>query len=134
MITLLIPELEAKNIKFNTLFPMTDIAFQGDPNLLEQVLINLIKNAIDAIAEKELPQIDIAVNKAGNHKVSIQVADNGCGIKEEMLEQIFVPFFTTKEEGSGIGLSLSRQIVRLHKGKMEVQSIEGEGTRVTILL
>lgn len=113
--------------------PISDINFQGDPNLLEQVLINLIKNAADAVTGEEQPQVDLAVSKSGA-KVIIQVSDNGCGIKQEMMEQIFVPFFTTKEEGSGIGLSLSRQIIRLHKGSMEVQSIEGEGTRVSIIL
>lgn len=132
--TLMKPEVDAKNIKLNILVPPTTVSFQGDPNLLEQVLINLIKNAIDALSEVAAPQIDLLVQRAGNHKIMIQVADNGSGIKEEMMEQIFVPFFTTKDTGSGIGLSLSRQIIRLHKGKMEVQSIEGEGTKVSLIL
>lgn len=132
--TLFRPELEEHGIAFSVDLQPDDITFQGDPALLEQVLINLIKNAMDAVREREKPKIQVFVQKLANGKIVIQVADNGSGIDAEQLEQIFVPFYTTKESGSGIGLSLSRQIIRLHKGNIEVQSVVGEGTAVKLTL
>jgi len=131
--TLFRPELESKGIKLETGFPAHPVTFQGDPSLLEQVLINLVRNAADALAGRENPRIQINVQKAGT-KSQIIVADNGQGIPEEAIEQAFVPFFTTKKEGSGIGLSLSRQIMRMHKGTIGLHSVEGEGTVVTLTL
>ena len=132
--TLFRPKIEEEKIDFQVALPLTDVTFQGDPALLEQVLINLVKNAIDAISGRPDPNIRIGLQKLASGKVFIQVADNGCGIEKEDLEQIFVPFYTTKDHGSGIGLSLSRQIMRLHKGNIEVQSAVGEGTVVTLTL
>ena len=102
-------------------------------NLLEQVLINLAKNALHAVAGSENPTIHLHLNRNQDGRATIQVADNGKGIPEEQLDQIFVPFYTTKPEGSGIGLSLSRQIMRLHKGRIEVHSVVGEGTVVSLV-
>ena len=130
--TLMTPDLDKHQVKFEKHFPPTKVSFHGDPHLLEQVLINLVKNAIDAVKEKENPRIIASTNSTGQGKVIMQITDNGPGIPEEVMEQVFVPFYTTKEEGSGIGLSLSRQIVRMHKGNLELQSEEGEGTVVTI--
>lgn len=110
------------------------MTFQGDPNLLEQVVINLVKNAMDALLEQEHGSIHVHLVKNSNGKVNIQVADNGPGIPKDKLDQIFIPFYTTKETGSGIGLSLSRQIMRLHKGSLEVQSVEGQGTIFTMTI
>lgn len=132
--TLFSPKIEETGIHFELAFPPTDVTFQGDPALLEQVLINLVKNAIDAVSSRPEPHIKIILQKMANGRVFIQVGDNGCGIEKENLEQIFVPFYTTKDHGSGIGLSLSRQIMRLHKGNIEVQSVVGEGTVVTLTL
>ena len=126
--TLFKSDLETYQIQFNLHLPPGEVTFYGDPNLLEQVLINLVKNAMDAVKEEDAPQIDVYMQMQTNRKVTIQVIDNGPGISQEMMEQIFVPFFTTKKEGSGIGLSLSRQIMQLHKGNIDVQSAEGEGT------
>ncbi len=130
--TLMTPDLEKNHVKFERHFPPSKVSFHGDPHLLEQVLINLFKNAIDAVKDREAPRIIASTNSTGKGKIMMQVIDNGAGIPEEVLEQIFVPFYTTKEEGSGIGLSLSRQIIRMHKGNLELQSTEGEGTTVTI--
>ncbi len=132
--TLFMAELESRKIDLRLDLPPTPVTFQGDPNLLEQVLINLIKNAADALKESDDPVIDVSLQKHPDGKVIFRVSDNGEGIPVDMMEQIFVPFFTTKEEGSGIGLSLSRQIIRLHKGDLELQSAQGEGTVVTITL
>lgn len=100
----------------------------ADKMLVEQVLINLIKNAIQAFGEKTDRQIVMAAyqNETGN--VLISVKDNGTGIEPEALEKIFIPFFSTKKTGSGIGLSLSRQIMRQHEGNISVKSVLGEGT------
>ena len=132
--TLLKSDLKSKNITVNLHFPPGPVTFQADPNLLEQVLINLIKNAMDAVREEEKPQIDIYLQMLPSHKITIQIIDNGSGIPEETMEHIFVPFYTTKREGSGIGLSLSRQIMRMHKGNIDLQSAEGQGTVVMLTL
>ena len=129
--TLFKAELEGRGIELKTSFPMHPVSFQADPALLEQVLINLVRNAADAVSGRVNPMIQVKVQKAGS-RPEIIVVDNGQGISEEAMEQIFVPFFTTKKEGSGIGLSLSRQIMRMHKGTIEIHSVEGEGTVVTL--
>lgn len=132
--TLFMADLASKKVELKLELPSNPVTFQGDPNLLEQVLINLIKNAADSLKERENPVIDLSIQKHPDGKVIFRVSDNGYGIPVDMMDQIFVPFFTTKEDGSGIGLSLSRQIIRLHKGDLDLQSVEGEGTVVTISL
>ncbi len=104
---------------------------QADGMLLQQVLINLVKNAIEAFGEKPDPLIRLSAQTLADHTV-IEIMDNGNGIPLVAMENIFVPFFTTKEKGSGIGLSLSRQIIRMHGGSLDVQSIPGSHTIFTI--
>jgi nitrogen fixation/metabolism regulation signal transduction histidine kinase len=99
----------------------------ADPMLLEQVLINLITNSIHALKERETPRIQILVYPVDN-QIIIEVKDNGKGVPKKELSEIFIPFFTTKKEGSGIGLSLSKQIMSLHGGSIRVQSTENVGT------
>jgi signal transduction histidine kinase len=96
----------------------------ADGSLLEQVLINLTKNAIESLDGVEHPIVTLEASSS-NDQVLIQVFDNGQGIPPDMIDDIFVPFFTTKQKGSGIGLSLSRQIVHLHGGSLTVQSVPG---------
>jgi len=100
----------------------------ADKHMIEQVLINLIKNAIQAFDEQD--DKHIALNAYTNEKgrVVIRVKDNGPGIDPEALDKIFIPFYSTKKTGSGIGLSLSRQIMRRHEGSITVKSTVGEGT------
>jgi nitrogen fixation/metabolism regulation signal transduction histidine kinase len=105
-----------------------DMSIKADPELIEQVVINLVKNAVEALENRNEPAVGISAEKIDRAGVRIRICDNGPGIEEEVLEQIFIPFFSTKEEGSGIGLSLSRQIMKLHRGRIECQSIPGEGT------
>jgi nitrogen fixation/metabolism regulation signal transduction histidine kinase len=93
-----------------------------DPRLIEQVLINLVLNAFQALDKQAAARIELRGRLDERGKVIIQVADNGPGIMAEMLDRIFTPFFTTKQNGSGIGLSLSRQIMRLHRGTISVRS------------
>ena len=126
------PVFEKNDIQFNAQLSQSPVIFQADVELIEQVIINLVKNAIDAVKEAKPPTITISTQRTKQGKAILQVADNGQGIEQEMLEQIFVPFYTTKEEGSGIGLSLSRQIMQLHKGRISAQSVVGEGTVFTL--
>lgn len=99
----------------------------ADPELIEQVLLNLIKNAKEALTEADNPAVEVNANYENNHVV-ITVKDNGSGIEDDIMENIFIPFYTTKKEGSGIGLSLSRQIMRAHQGTISVSSTTGIGT------
>jgi len=104
----------------------------ADPNLLEQVLINLVLNACDAVRGEAHPRIDLTASLDERGRPVIQVRDNGAGIAPENLDKVFVPFFSTKEGGSGIGLSLSRQIMRLHGGSITVASKPGRETVFTL--
>lgn len=131
--TLLQPDLAARNIQITLLLPRQELLIQADSELVEQVLINLIKNAMEALNGEENALIEISATRRKEHEVIIQIRDNGPGIEDEFAEQIFVPFFTTKKEGSGIGLSLSRQIMQLHKGAITMQTAHGEGTVFTLV-
>lgn len=119
---LLIVKIEATNIKFDHNVCPVKLKLTADPDLLEQVLINLVINSIDAVKKVENPMIKLYAYNLSNGKTIISVIDNGHGLKPDMLEKIFIPFFTSKKEGSGIGLSLSRQIMRMHKGSITVKS------------
>jgi len=101
---------------------------QADVNLIEQVLINLVVNAAEAVKDRPEPRILLSAYITPANKVIVKIADNGVGMPEELLEKIFIPFFSTRKTGSGIGLSLCKQIMLLHKGTIQVQSKEGEGT------
>ncbi|MFL5786779.1 MAG: sensor histidine kinase [Flavisolibacter sp.] len=127
------PTLEQKNIELEIILRETDLAFEADPSLIEQVLINLIVNAIEAVKDQQHPRIILSAEATAVKKVVIKVADNGTGMPEELLDKIFIPFFSTKKSGSGIGLSLCKQIVMLHKGTLQVQSLEGKGTVFSML-
>jgi len=94
----------------------------ADPELIEQVLINLLLNALQALENQEDPTIELMARLDDRGRILVQVSDTGPGITSENREKIFVPFFSTKDGGSGIGLSLSRQIMRLHNGTINVHS------------
>jgi signal transduction histidine kinase len=128
LLQLMQPTLEQKNIEIETILKDTDLLLEADTNLLEQVLINLVVNAVEAVKERPEPRIILSAYLANNRKTVIKVADNGSGMPEELLDKIFIPFFSTKKNGSGIGLSLCKQIMMLHKGNIQVHSVEGEGT------
>jgi two-component system nitrogen regulation sensor histidine kinase NtrY len=128
LLQLMQPTLEQKNIEIETILKDPDLSLDADTNLLEQVLINLVVNAIEAVKEKSDSRIVLSAYLSNNRKPVIKVADNGSGMPAEIIDKIFVPFFSTKKSGSGIGLSLCKQIMMLHKGNIQVQSVEGEGT------
>lgn len=127
------PTIEKKKIELEVILRDPFLTFEADSNLVEQVLINLILNAIDAVKEVAQPKVVLAAEANSNGKLIIKVVDNGSGIKPELLDKIFIPFFSTKKTGSGIGLSLCKQIMLLHKGNIQIQSNEGEGTVVSLV-
>jgi two-component system, NtrC family, nitrogen regulation sensor histidine kinase NtrY len=122
------PTFEQKRTDLEIILRNPDLQMQADVNLLEQVFINLIVNALEAVKEREHPKIILSADQTLDKKIILKVADNGHGMPEEVMEKIFIPFFSTKKTGSGIGLSLCKQIVMLHKGTIQVQSVEGQGT------
>jgi two-component system nitrogen regulation sensor histidine kinase NtrY len=128
LLQLMQPTLEQKNIELETILKDTDLQLEIDINLVEQVLINLVVNAIEAIKDNPSPKIVLSAYISSNHKSVIKIADNGNGMPPELIDKIFVPFFSTKKSGSGIGLSLCKQNMKLHRGNIQVQSVEGEGT------
>ena len=132
IVKLMNEEVKAANIDFNIHIEPENISFTADGQLIEQVLINLLKNSTQALRERPNAQIKLLsfYNKRG--RVTIQVIDNGPGILTEVLDKIFIPFFTTKPSGSGIGLSLSRQILKLHNGSITAQSVPDKETTFTL--
>ena len=126
--TLMEPTLDQKNIEMEIVLKDTDLILEADTTLIEQVLINLLVNSIDAVKDREEAKITLSADMMANKKVLIKVTDNGQGMSQEVLDKIFIPFFSTKKSGSGIGLSLCKQIMMLHHGNIHAQSIEGIGT------
>jgi two-component system nitrogen regulation sensor histidine kinase NtrY len=118
-------KLTKKGIDFHWAVEPQSLELTADPGLIEQVLINLVLNAADAFTgfkNSNSPRIQLTANLEDNGKIVIRVTDNGPGIVKEALSKVFIPFYSTKKKGSGIGLSLSRQIMKLHKGSIMVQS------------
>jgi len=114
------PENENVHISWEVKPPALEIV--ADKKQIAQVLINLLKNSVEALKNQVDGKITLKgdINKDG--KVLVSVTDNGPGIPEDLMDKIFIPFFTTKENGSGIGLSLSRQIIQMHGGTLKVDS------------
>jgi len=125
-------ELGESKINFITKIEPENLMVSADEQLIEQVVINLIRNSIHALENRPNPTIELKAfyNKRG--RVTMQVTDNGTGILPEVLDKVFIPFFTTKQSGSGIGLSLSRQILRLHNGTISAHSVPEKETVFTM--
>lgn len=121
-------ELAEKNVYVTISVYPEDLTILADKGMIEQVLINLLKNAIQAFDEQTERTIQLRAFVSEKSRPVISVKDNGTGIDPEAMEKVFIPFFTTKKTGSGIGLSLSRQIMRQHQGTLSVKSNVGEGT------
>ena len=125
--------IEEKKVKIEVNIKLDDLKVEADKGMIEQVIINLLKNAIEASSEISSPQIRINSYMVKSQKRKIEIIDNGKGIMPENMENIFIPFYTTKENGSGIGLSLSRQIMKLHKGSIHIDSEVNVQTKVTLV-
>jgi len=126
-------ELKSGNIDCKEKIDPEDLHLECDINLMKQVLINLFKNAIESLSAKDEGKIGLSAGRE-NKKVILEVTDNGQGISEEHKEDIFTPFFSTKESGSGIGLSFAKHIIRLHAGNISLWSEKNKGTTVKIII
>lgn len=105
----------------------------ADPEQLEQALINLLRNAIDAVAGRNDPRITLTATLEEGGSVALTISDNGCGISADNIDNIFVPFFTTKRGGSGIGMTVVKQIIRANHGRISLTSVPGQGTTIRLL-
>ena len=134
VLTLYQDELGRLKIGVSLRLPHPPLTIYADGEQLSQVFINLLKNAIQALQQREYDRaITIETGKKAQ-TISIRIADNGPGFPSKLREEIFIPFFTTKSDGTGIGLSLSRQIVRMHGGDLTASSQPDEGASFTISL
>jgi len=124
--------LKEKNINLEIKIEPKTLELAADPELIEQALINLLLNALHAVEGRENAKIILLARLDGRSRTIIQVKDNGSGISKENMDKVFIPFYSTKEGGSGIGLSLSRQIMRLHNGTIGVQSEPDVETTITL--
>jgi len=131
--TLFSKDLRVKKAKLSVSICPEDLMIAADEKLLKQVLINLVKNSLEALPNKG-GVIDISAVEDSHKNRIITVTDNGMGIPKSMLESVFVPSYTTKENGSGIGLSISRQIIQMHNGTLSVRSEPGKETVFEIRL
>lgn len=120
-----------KNIKMTTQIPQDEVFINGDYNRLKQVFINIIKNSMESITEKG--NINIITHTLKD-KYYIEITDNGCGMDEYTLSKIKDLFFTTKPKGSGLGVSLSTEIIKAHNGTIDYSSKLGKGTKVVVKL
>lgn len=127
------PTLEQKKIELDIILKEPHLQIEADQNLMEQVLINLVVNAIEAVKDADMPRITLTAATVPGKKAELRIMDNGHGMTPEVLDNIFVPFFTTKKSGSGIGLSLCKQIILLHRATIHVQSVEGTGTVFSLI-
>jgi len=131
---LLLPELRQAGVHYQYTPEADDAYIHADIAQLQMVLINLIKNAMDALEHTAAADIHVKTYMSNPQQVCIAIIDNGPGIDADALNKIFIPFYTTKKKGSGIGLSLSQQIIQSHGGQLKVNSSNEEGTTFYIVL
>ena len=111
------------------------LVIDADPDLLFQVLINLLRNGAEAAAaHSKHPKVALRFSLASGGRTEIEVSDNGPGVPEALRQDVFLPFFTTKQKGTGIGLSLARQIVLAHQGSIALDSSEGGGATFRLVI
>jgi two-component system nitrogen regulation sensor histidine kinase NtrY len=130
---LLGPTLKERRVAYRSSIVPGDLSFSADPQLLEQAVINLLRNAADALTDTPQPQIDVTCELREGQMI-MTIADNGCGVPENRHDQIFVPFFTTKPGGSGIGLNLARHVALGHGGQLDVRANQPHGSVFTLIL
>ncbi len=126
--TLMKSQAQQKGVVLNAELPHQKLQLRADRKMIEQVLINLISNAIYSCEAREDARIDLQAQVTENHLI-IEVSDNGAGIPEDILPSVFIPFFSTRKNGTGIGLTLSKNIMQIHNGSISVHSIPNEQTR-----
>jgi signal transduction histidine kinase len=123
----------SRGIRLDVQCEAAGLAIIADPGQIEQVLINLVRNASEALIGRSAPSIHLRCSSDERGRVVVQVIDNGAGIDPVNLDNIFVPFFTTKRGGTGVGLSISRQIIQANKGFISARSGESGGSVFTLL-
>jgi signal transduction histidine kinase len=132
IITLIKSKILDYGINLQVYIESDELEMLADKSLIEQVFLNLILNAIDAVQEMKNPSLIIKAQSENENHVIISFKDNGNGISESEIENIFIPFFTTKDKGSGIGLSITKQIMFMHKANIVVKSEPGAGAEFTL--
>ncbi len=133
IITLISTESEQDHIKIESTINPPELEISVDKKQISQVLINLVKNSREALKNKDDRKIILRGKLNEYGRVIIIVRDNGSGIPDDLVDKIFVPFFTTKQNGSGIGLSVSRQIMQLHGGSLKLNSVPGKYTEAVLV-
>jgi len=133
VILLINEKIKSEKINIHSEIEPEELTLLADEKQAEQILLNLIQNSINALQNIREKQIILKASRNNNERVFIEVIDNGMGIPAENINNIFIPFYSTKENGSGIGLSLSRQVMNLHKGNISVSSVPGEKTSVLLI-
>jgi signal transduction histidine kinase len=128
VLQLLSPKLDQRSITADIILKDPLMKLSADRHLIEQVLINLVLNAIDALKDTPHPKIVLSGYFNNDSRIIVTVTDNGTGMPADVMEKVFIPFFSTKASGSGIGLSLCKQMMLLHKGNIYVKSVPGSGT------
>ena len=131
--TLMEPKLIEQGVTLHISVPEEDVTLEADLEKIEQLLINLINNALYALKGFPQPTIELMASQLAHGKIQLQVVDNGAGIDPHIRDKIFTPFFTTKKEGSGIGLSLCRQIMNMHRGTLSLTSHPGQGATFSLV-
>lgn len=129
---LLAGELAMRDIQLTYNVQPQTLEISADAELLDQALINLVRNAIEALRDKSERRIDLSASRDANGHTVLSVADNGPGIAQELREKVFVPFFTTKRQGSGVGLTLARQIAVVHNATISISETPGGGATVSL--
>src|SRR6185436_19622069 len=124
---LLLAEWAGRGIELHVAAPPTGITVLADDSLLDQALINLLRNAAEAAAASATPHVWLDARLSDRGRPIIEIGDNGPGVDEALLDKIFLPFFTTKPDGSGIGLALARQVMLVHKGAITASMRPGGG-------
>jgi signal transduction histidine kinase len=134
--SLFLADALADGVDFTVAVDSEALTLDADPDLLCQVLINLLRNGADAAkAHSEAPRVSLAFYQTQSGRTQIEVGDNGAGVPEALRQDIFLPFFTTKQKGTGVGLSLARQVILAHRGSISVDDgAEGGGALFRILI
>jgi len=133
LLQLLNHEITNKHIIVNLICPQPQLRCQSDPQALHHVLLNIMGNAINALTGKKEPRLTIRTEPCGPH-VHIAIKDNGCGIADDKKKELFLPFFTTKPQGIGLGLTIAKKLLTQMNGTIELTSQHHQGTEVLISL
>jgi len=133
LIILFEESFEKDNINFYCEIEPNDLVLKADREQIEHIMINLIKNSIWAVKDVNEKRISVKAFRSQNNSIHIEISDTGSGLEDQLLDKIFIPFFTTRPEGSGIGLSLARQIMLMHGGSISAHSLDGRGALFVLI-